>query len=63
MALLYTNENFPFVRLHRNYPDHAGIIVCSQDADIQGQAKRIHQAIASQSSLAGQLIRIHRPQG
>jgi len=58
-ALLTINKR-DFIQLHRTNPDHAGIIVCSQDADILGQAERIHQAIASQTSLAGQLVRIHR---
>jgi len=59
-ALLSINKR-DFIRLHVKNADHAGIIVCSQDADVGGQAKRIHEAIASQNSLAGQLIRIHRP--
>lgn len=59
-ALLSINKR-DFIRLHIKNPDHAGIIVCSQDADVGGQAERIHEAINSQSSLAGQLIRIHRP--
>jgi len=49
-----------FIRLHQKNPDHAGIIICSQDADLAGQAEQIHEAINSQSSLAGKLIRIHR---
>jgi len=49
-----------FIRLHQINPDHAGIIICSQDADVAGQAERIHEAINSQSSLSGKLIRIHR---
>jgi hypothetical protein len=50
-----------FVRLHALQPDHAGIIVCTFDPDLSGQAQRIHQAVAAQSSLAGQLIRVNRP--
>lgn len=51
-----------FIRLHRQQPHHAGIIVCTQDADIEGQAERIHQAINSTETLTGQLLRVNRPQ-
>ena len=50
-----------FVRLHALRPSHAGIVVCSQDPDTEGQASRIHQAIGSVESLVGQLLRVNRP--
>ena len=50
-----------FIRLHRENPQHAGIIVCTVDPDFAAQAERIHQAIGEQASLAGQLIRVNRP--
>jgi predicted nuclease of predicted toxin-antitoxin system len=50
-----------FIRLHRQQPDHAGIIVCTQDANTEGQAERIHQAIISVDTLTGQLLRVNRP--
>lgn len=49
-----------FIRLHRESSKHAGIIVCTFDADFSGQAARINQAIADLSSLAGQLVRVNR---
>lgn len=52
-----------FVRLHATEPNHAGIIVCSLDLDFDGQASRIDQAVATQPSLVGRLIRVNRPQG
>jgi len=58
-AVLTLNRRH-FIRLHRENPQHAGIIVCAVDADFAGQAGRIHQAINAQTSLAGQLIRINR---
>jgi len=58
-AVLTLNRRH-FIRLHRENPQHAGIIVCTVDADFAGQAGRIHQAISAQTSLAGQLIRINR---
>ena len=50
-----------FIRLHREGPDHAGIIVCTQDEDIEGQAERIHDAIVSAGTLSGRLLRVNRP--
>ena len=50
-----------FIRLHALRPSHAGIVVCSQDPDTDGQASRIHQATESAESLAGQLLRVNHP--
>jgi hypothetical protein len=51
-----------FIHLHKTQPNHAGIIVCTYDADFIGQARRIHEAITTQPVLEGQLIRVNRPQ-
>jgi hypothetical protein len=59
-AVLTLNRQ-DFVRLHTQRPDHHGIIVCAQDADTDGQATRIHEAITQVETLAGRLIRINRP--
>jgi len=59
-AVLTLNRKH-FVRLHQSSSGHAGIIVCSFDLDFDGQAKRIRSALGSQSSVAGQLLRINRP--
>ena len=50
-----------FMRLHRLYPEHAGIIICTEDPDVVGQALRIHEAIMHEDLLQGKLIRIYRP--
>jgi hypothetical protein len=50
-----------FIRLHRQQPAHRGIIVCTEDADVAGQARRIHEAIGSLEALDGLLIRVNRP--
>ena len=60
-ALLTLNRR-DFIREHARNPDHAGIIVCTQDTDTSGQARRIHEAIRASQTLAGTLIRINRPQ-
>lgn len=57
-----TLNRLHFIRLHREQPAHAGIIVCKFDPDFDGQAERIHQAIAGQAALAGQLLRVNRAQ-
>jgi len=49
------------LRLHRQHPHHAGIIVCTLDLDYAGQAGRIHTAVAASPDLAGRLLRINRP--
>lgn len=50
-----------FVRLHGERPDHAGIVVCTFDADFAALARRIHDAITTTSDLRGKLVRINRP--
>jgi hypothetical protein len=50
-----------FVRLHHEGPNHAGIVAFTVDADIEGQAQRIHDAVARVEELAGQLLRVNRP--
>jgi predicted nuclease of predicted toxin-antitoxin system len=50
-----------FRRLHENGARHAGIILCTYDPDFGGQARRIDEAVATFTTLAGQLIRVNRP--
>lgn len=51
-----------FKRLHRFFPDHAGIIICTEDKDYAALAHRIHEAIeAHGGNLENQLVRINRP--
>lgn len=50
-----------FIRLHHAQPDHAGVIVCTYDPDFPSLARRIHEPLAEQDSLAGKLIRVNRP--
>lgn len=61
-AVLTLNRKH-FVRLHKERPEHAGIIVCTFDPDFERQARRIHDAMEAESGLAGHLIRINRPAG
>lgn len=51
-----------FIRLHYLNSDHAGIIVCTEDKDVEALSLRIHTAIESlNGDLQGQLVRINRP--
>jgi hypothetical protein len=56
-----TINRLHFVRLHRLRSKHAGIVVCSLDADFAGLAARVHQAVQNKTKLDGELIRINRP--
>lgn len=59
-ALLTLNRRH-FIGLHSRVATHAGIVVCSYDADYSRQAERIHEAVRGAGSLAGQLVRVNRP--
>ena len=59
-AVLTLNRHH-FVRLHQTGAAHAGIIVCTFDSDFTRQARRIHEVLASQPSLHGQLLKVNRP--
>jgi hypothetical protein len=59
--IVLTLNRRDFKRLHFQIPDHAGIIICTEDPDRLGQAKRISESIAERRELNGRLIRIYRP--
>ncbi|MDH4135526.1 MAG: DUF5615 family PIN-like protein [Anaerolineae bacterium] len=58
--ILVTLNRKHFVRLHRERPEHAGIIVCSFDPDFVALAQRIHATLVAQPQMAGQLVRVDR---
>jgi predicted nuclease of predicted toxin-antitoxin system len=57
-----TLNRFDFIGLHKQQPNHAGIIVCKDDRDRNRLAVRINDAIAGEETLRGKLIRVNRPQ-
>lgn len=59
--VILTRNRRDFIRLHREIPGHAGIIVCTEYSDFQSQAILIHEAVSEKENLKGQLIRINRP--
>ncbi|MCK6695758.1 MAG: DUF5615 family PIN-like protein [Thermoanaerobaculia bacterium] len=51
-----------FKKLHRLFPTHTGIIICTEDKDVSALALRIHHALESMDgNLENQLVRINRP--
>ena len=56
-----TLNRWQFIKLHGRFPRHAGILVCSSDADGDRQAREIDRALRGASTLDGILIRINRP--
>ncbi len=58
-AVLTANRR-DFIQLHRGSPAHAGIVVCTADADVDGQAERIDRAIRQCGTPAGLLVRVNR---
>jgi predicted nuclease of predicted toxin-antitoxin system len=59
--VLLTLNRLDFKRLHNQTPDHAGIIICTEDPDRIGQAQRIAASVDAAGDLIGQLVRVYRP--
>jgi len=58
-ALLTLNRQ-DFKKLHRVVPEYAGIIICTEDPDRLGQARRIVESLPKSGDLRGLLIRVYR---
>ena len=56
-----TINRIDFKRLHFKSKNHAGIVLCTFDADFAGQANRIDIACREFSELKNQLIKVYRP--
>lgn len=59
-AVLTINRK-DFRKLHESDDHHAGIFICTLDADFTGQAQRIAEKVLEIKNAAGQLIRVYRP--
>ena len=59
---ILTQNRRGFIRLHIQQPDHAGIIVCTDDRNVERLATSINEAIFTGEKLRGKLIRVNRPQ-
>ena len=49
-----------FMRLHRSFPRHAGIIACTENRDFGAFAHRVDEAIRLEGELVGKLVRVVR---
>ena len=58
---ILTLNRLDFKRLHAHVLDHAGIVICTEDPDRIGQARRIADAITEAGDLRQKLIRVYRP--
>lgn len=56
-----TENRWDFVRLHRQNPQHAGVVSPTRDPDPAAVAARIEAAVTAAGDLHGQLIRVNRP--
>lgn len=57
---IVTLNRLDFKRLHARVPEHAGIIICTEDPDRMGQARRIVEAITQARDPRAKLIRVYR---
>jgi Domain of unknown function (DUF5615) len=58
-AVLTLNRKH-FIRLHRERPEHAGVVVCTFEPDFTRQAARIDVALQGVASMLGQMLRVNR---
>jgi len=59
--VLLTINRRDFIRLHNTVEVHAGMILCTFDADFKGQALRIQDACGRNTALPKKAIRVNRP--
>ena len=56
---ILTHNRLHFIRLHRQVPKHAGIVISSQARDPLAQADRINAVLQSLPDLHGRLVRVN----
>jgi len=60
--ILLTHNRRHFLRLHQHRTaDHAGIVICTFDADFSREAQRIDAAVAIEPDTTNKLVRVNRP--
>lgn len=57
---LLTLNRKDFMKLHKIFPNHHGIIICTNDPDLERQAKYIHTIVSKETNLESKLIRIYQ---
>lgn len=58
-AVLTLNRH-DFIRLHKQNPQHQGIVICKSNSNWEQIAQRIHETVITFDSLSGQLVRVNR---
>jgi len=58
---LLTLNRWQFIALHSRTPKHSGIVVCTQDPDVERLATAIDKETTAAPALPGVLIRVVRP--
>ncbi len=58
---ILTVNRIDFIRLHRRDNQHFGIVVCTNNRNWEQFAARIDEAVRTEESLRGKLIRVVRP--
>jgi predicted nuclease of predicted toxin-antitoxin system len=56
-----TCNRWDFIKLHAQVQTHAGIVVCTRDADVHALAVRINRALVKRGDLSNQLVRVNLP--
>ncbi len=56
-----TKNRGDFHKLHATAPNHCGIVTITDDPDRAALADRIHAAVSAHADLAGQLVRVVKP--
>ncbi len=59
-AVLTINRRH-FKRLHREFPNHFGIINCTKNDEFDELAQRIHQVLLAHPVMTGKLLHVYRP--
>jgi len=59
--VLITFNRRDFIRLHRQDDNHAGIIVCTQNRDIEVLISQIELILRSETSFKKKLFRVYKP--
>jgi hypothetical protein len=58
---LLTHNRRHFLRLRKQGITHAGIVACTYDPNFERQATRVDSAVTGAGDLAGQVVRVNRP--
>jgi predicted nuclease of predicted toxin-antitoxin system len=58
--VLLSKNRRDFFRLHRLFPNHPGLVLCTADSNFRATATKIADAVNQLRDMRGQVIRIYR---